>query len=290
VILRRQLDDAGVKEAALNLRLASGQLARAARGVYVVPQLAGPWTPAAIALTRCPGAALAGESAAALWEIDAFDRPSATQLARPTLIAQAKTRLEGVRETGRADEGTTLYRELRVTDPARTLGELGVTAGPDRIERALECCLRRGWVTVADVDAWLDAHPGRAWPGSRTLLTVLDRRGRHHPPTESDAETLFVQLARRAGLPDPVRQYVIGGGGRWSDRVDFFFPTTWGGLMVEVDGSGTHSGPSALQYDLSRQNRLLAPGTDLLRFTYHDIVERRRWTARQVARRLRPAA
>jgi very-short-patch-repair endonuclease len=112
---------------------------------------------------------------------------------------------------------------------------------------------------------------------------VVDRRGRHHPPTESDAETLFVQLCRRARLPDPVRQHVLDD----HTRLDFWFgPEAGGPLAVEIDGVSTHATRDALQYDLNRQNRIVGARLPVLRFTYDDVTRRRRVTARVVAQAL----
>ncbi len=107
------------------------------------------------------------------------------------------------------------------------------------------------------------------------------------PPTESDAETIFVQLVRSIGLPDPARQ-VATSLGRRRYRLDFAWPALR--LAVEIDGAAVH-GPDQLSADLRRQNQIVLDGWLLLRFTWHDLVAnpvaverdlRQAWQARTV--------
>jgi len=45
-------------------------------------------------------------------------------------------------------------------------------------------------------------------------------------------------------------------------------------LVVEVDGWAFHTTPERFQRDRGRQNRLVAAGWTVLRFTWRDLVER----------------
>ena len=45
-------------------------------------------------------------------------------------------------------------------------------------------------------------------------------------------------------------------------------------LAIEVDGFEHHSSPDAFQRDRTRQNRLVALGWTVLRFTWEDVVKR----------------
>jgi very-short-patch-repair endonuclease len=95
-------------------------------------------------------------------------------------------------------------------------------------------------------------------------------------PTESDAETLFVQLAREVGLPEPQRQFAVPTT-EGVFRLDFAWPTRR--LAVEIDGAATHASAVALGRDLRRQNRVLlslgSAGWMLLRFTWDDLTSPR---------------
>jgi very-short-patch-repair endonuclease len=108
------------------------------------------------------------------------------------------------------------------------------------------------------------------------------------PPTESDAETLFVQIARAIGLPPPRRQFRILIAGR-EYRIDFAWPELR--LAVEIDGSSVH-GPRQLGSDLRRQNHIVLDGWMILRFTWVMVAKepdgagrvlKRAWDARTIA-------
>jgi very-short-patch-repair endonuclease len=46
------------------------------------------------------------------------------------------------------------------------------------------------------------------------------------------------------------------------------------GVVVEVDGWAYHIDPERFQRDRARQNRLVAAGWTVLRFTWRDLTER----------------
>ena len=221
-------------------------------------------------------------TAAALWGLDGVE---------PGIVELAAT-------SGRASSGS-LYRPrsfepaeiaqvdgLRVTSVTRTLLDLGQVVGPEIIERALESALRKRHVSVDALVEAVAAVPRLR--GAGALRSVLAGRPPGAPPTESDAETLFLQLARRAGLPEPLRQFSVPTSER-AFRLDFAWPLRR--VAVEIDGAATHASREALRSDLRRQNRLLLSmvpaGWALLRFTWDDLVDPR--FAAQVVDRLREA-
>lgn len=95
----------------------------------------------------------------------------------------------------------------------------------------------------------------------RRLLDDRDRRG----VPESELERRFLQLVRRARLPQPARQYRIG---RW--RVDFAYPEAR--IAVELDGYRSHSSLERFRSDRRRQNAVIVRGWQVLRFTWDDVV------------------
>ena len=78
----------------------------------------------------------------------------------------------------------------------------------------------------------------------------------------------MVQLIRRAGLPDPVRQFVVvRKDGTFVARVDLCWPAY--GIFLELDGQHHRGQPV---YDANRQTRVVAvtgwlPG----RFTWAEV-------------------
>jgi very-short-patch-repair endonuclease len=171
-----------------------------------------------------------------------------------------------------------MHDDLPVTTVARTLADLGAAEPLGVVERATEWALRNQLVTIPELQALTELLPTR---GGRALKAVLVARPLGAPATESDAETLFVQLARCAGFPAPVRQFWIVLGGR-RYRLDFAWPLLR--LAVEIDGAAVH-GPADLSRDLRRQNRIILDGWMILRFTWAMLMRSRReveddlWTA-----------
>jgi very-short-patch-repair endonuclease len=161
------------------------------------------------------------------------------------------------------------HDNLPITTVARTLADLGGAVPLGVVERATEWALRNQLADVAQLEAMTARVPTK---GGRTLRMMLAQRPAGAPPTESDAESLFVQLARAAGFPDPVRQYAVLVGGR-RYRLDFAWPALR--LAVEIDGAAVH-GPAALPQDLRRQNRIVLDGWMILRFTWGTLMRGRR--------------
>ena len=227
------------------------------------------------ALCSCPPAQRATalvfrRSAATLWGLDGLEAVSGAPL-------------ELAVTSGRPGPGCVLLRRplkpaersnvqgFPVTSVCRTLLDLGQVVGTGVLERALECALRKRYVTVQALMRALGEVPNRR--GTHDLRALLRVRPAGLPPTESDAETLFVQLARSAGLPPPERQFVVRTP-NGAFRLDFAWPEVR--VAAEIDGAATHASPGALARDLRRQNSLmLAPGAagwTLLRFSWPDLV------------------
>jgi very-short-patch-repair endonuclease len=265
----------GFEERGIQRLVEAGEIERVGRGVYVLVEQRDAWTPLAVVQARCPRAVAVERTAAALWQFDAFDRPSPVLLAAPEVVVPWSSGVRGdgiTRSRSLAPDDVTTVLGLRVTTPLCTLADVATRADDDRVERALEWVLRRQPTTLDALESWLAVQPRRV---RRALLAIIERRGREHAPTESDAETLFVQLVRAGGLPTPLRQQTV----LPSCRVDFLFPDRRGlGLVVEIDGAETHNSQT-LQYDLSRQNRIVGAGYDLRRYTWADVHQRPRKTA-----------
>jgi len=233
---------------------------------------------------RCRAGAVAfRRTAACLWGLDGVE-PGAVELAVTTGRPQSG-RFFRVRSLAPAD--CQRLDDLAVTSVSRTLIDLGQVLCCDLIERAVESALRNGYTSVGNLRDAVAALPANQ-RGTRSLRRLLASRPDGTPPTDSDAETLFLQLARRTGLPEPRRQFVVPTiEGQF--RTDFAWPSRR--LAVEVDGAATHASSRALTKDLRRQNRLLlslAPtGWSLLRFTWDDLSSKQ--YADQVAGKLREA-
>jgi hypothetical protein len=161
------------------------------------------------------------------------------------------------------------------------LVDLAAALTDDAWEQALESVLRKRLATVAELNAALPALRASRAPGVARIRRVLARRPPGTPPTESLLETRMVQLARTVdGLPEPVRQHeVVDAHGAFVARVDLCWPAL--GLFVELDGQQHKEQPV---YDARRETAVVAAtGWLVARFTWHEVVQVPRTTARRLA-------
>jgi very-short-patch-repair endonuclease len=311
VAARDQLLGAGMTRRRIDGAVAGGLLEKRGERLFVDPN----WTSAGdvsrelrraifIVLCSCTprqrcGAAAFRRSAAALWGLAGFSAsPVSSVLAGARLPAGLQVPVEVAVASGRvkaqalfkvddlAATDVVLLDGLPITTVARTMLDLGQVAGERELERALESALRSRYLTVEQLATTLSSTPKR-W-GTAVLRSLLAARPDGLPPTESDAETIFVQLVSDAGLPAPERQFIV----RTRDgvyRLDFAWP--FSRIAVEIDGAETHASPVALGRDLRRQNAIVlalaAGGWVILRFTWLDLVDERR--AHQTVDKLREA-
>ncbi|MGH9069150.1 MAG: DUF559 domain-containing protein, partial [Acidimicrobiales bacterium] len=162
---------------------------------------------------------------------------------------------------------------IPVTTVTRTIVDLAAVVDLDTLELVVESALRSHRTTLDHLANRLDALARRGRPGVARLRRALARRG-HARATDSALETRFVQLLRRAGLPDGSRHFAVSDDEGLIGYVDFAYPASK--VLIELDGLGTHGTDRALAHDLRRQNRLglRLPGWTLLRFTWHQVVDR----------------
>jgi very-short-patch-repair endonuclease len=258
-----QLRDAGVTRSTIRALVRSAQLNRVGKRTYLIAEATIDWRGAMwIGLIEAgPGAFAYRRTAASLWGLDGVDDPGPddVELAVGTGHHPRYTPIRRLSKV--ADDELTSCDRVPVTTPARTLFDLGSVLEANRVERAVECGLRNGFLSVADLEPYADK---KRTQGAKVLRQVLGRRPLGAPPTESDAETAFVQIARMVGLPDPARQVVVILRGR-KYRLDFAWREIR--LASEIDGAATH-GPGQLTADLRRQNQILLDGWLILRFSW----------------------
>jgi very-short-patch-repair endonuclease len=266
VIQFHQLLAAGVTRARIPQLVGAGRLIRLARGTYRLPMV-DPWLGELRATILLAGSDAVAwrRTAAAWWSLDGVDRSRDIEIAVGVGGRRSDPRITRTRRRGSME--VTVERGLSVTAVGQTRADLGEVCGADVVERALEDALRRRLVDLGSLGTQV-AGSSRGSSGVPVLPEVLGRRPPGAPPTESDAETLFLQLVRRAGIPEPIRQLPLVVDGR-PIRLDFGWPACL--LAVEIDGAATHSG-DALGPDLRRQNGVFLGGWSMLRFTWEDVA------------------
>jgi Protein of unknown function (DUF559) len=158
---------------------------------------------------------------------------------------------------------------IPVTRPLRTLLDLGLVVGADRLEELLDDGMRRGWFSLTAVWRQWEQLGGLRRPGADVVMSVLERKVAGQRPPGSILETRFLQVLRRAGLRSPVPQYEINDDGDFVARVDFAYPEL--AVVIELDGEERHSGRSSRMHDARRERRLVALGFRVLRFHWEDV-------------------
>jgi hypothetical protein len=211
-----------------------------------------------------PGSVLAAFSAARAWNMPVPDRG-------PHLIVGRRTEatLAGVRVMravlDRYDVG--VLNGVPLTMRARTVVDclrlLDDGAATDLLDRALQ----RGWIRLDEL-----VERARGLAGRRGAPRLARLVGAVGAGTRSAAERRMVELLVRGGVDGweanvPIRDQrgLIGVG-------DVVFRGAR--VVIEVDGWAFHVTPQAFQRDRERQNRLVAAGWTVLRFTWRDLTER----------------
>jgi len=159
----------------------------------------------------------------------------------------------------------TTKQGLPATTIERTLADLCLNLSLTEVVVLTDTALHRRLTTIDRLSATAERFAGH--PGVSALRQVI---GHSEPAAESPMETRLRMLLVLAGLPRPTAQKSLHDRwGRFLGRPDLYYSERKLGL--EYDG-GTHR--TSLVDDNRRQNRLLAEGIQLLRFTAGDIYTR----------------
>lgn len=200
------------------------------------------------------GAVLSHRSAAFRWGLLAH-APARVDV---TIARTTRTRLSGVNvhRSRRAVEPV-IRDAIPVTPVERTVLDLADVVGYDVLHRVAMDAEHRRLLRLAD----LRPIPGRAGNGrvARLLEHVRER-------TRSELEKEVLAIVRRAGLPEPQRNAVVG-----PFVVDLAWPRER--VIVEADGWRWHSSREAFERDRARDVRLSALGWVVLRVTWRQLRE-----------------
>ncbi len=179
-----------------------------------------------------------------------------------------------VRRRPLSADGLVFIGGIRCTSGLQTLVDLAAVVDDLVWEQALESALRKGLVSVADLERSLPELGRARVPGAARIRRILALRPPGAAPTGSLLETFMVQLARTVpGLPAAVRQLPIG---------PFLLDLSWPevGVFVELDGQ-QHLGQPV--YDARRETAIVAATGWLCgRFTWTEVVRVPISTARRL--------
>lgn len=262
----------GVSDQQLRWLLDGGRAVRLAPGTYRV--VGAPVTPQqallAFVWSRGPDALASHRSAAWLWRLPTYRGGSPEVLVpigRSQRSAVGRVHLTRVLPA----EHRRMVDGIAVTSAARTLFDLAALDRPERVEVALDDALVRRLCTLRQVNMALFALAGRGRSGVGTMRRLLADRGEGEVVPASKLEARFRRLVREHGLPMPTFEVDLGDEA-WIGRVDAVWRDAL--LVVELDGRRWHDGRLALERDRARDNRLMAQGWRVLRFTWDDLARR----------------
>ncbi|MDG9672626.1 hypothetical protein [Micromonospora sp. DH14] len=247
---------------AIRHRVATGKWRQVHRAVFVAHN--GPVSPDqlrwAAVLAAGPRAILGGLTAAQAGGLRGF-------AARPIhILLPASCRRGSLpagavvhRSTILSDDDVLAVGRPRRTAAARSIVDAAQWAGDDQQSRAIiAAAFQQRIVAGDDLRQVVDRLP-RARRRQLILAAAADAAGGAHSLAELD----FLDLVRRAGLPEPARQKVRYDSTGRRRYLDAYFEQ-WG-VHVEIDG-GQHADPRAWWADMRRQNGLWVAGDRLLRF------------------------
>ncbi len=178
-------------------------------------------------------------------------RPTATRRSREHLVVH-RSHVPACDTSGR--DG------ILCTSAARTIVDLAAVAEPEELERILIAADSLRILNRGRLEELVAASPRRR--GLRTLRSLLSA-GPVRVRSGRETDMLFV--SRLAGLPEPIVNGFVAG-----IEVDFHWPDLR--LVVEVDGYRFHGGRERANNDRDREQRLLAAGWPVARFTRDQLV------------------
>jgi very-short-patch-repair endonuclease len=263
LVTRGQLFALGIGSGAIDYALECGRLHPMHRGVYsLVPSAALPPLARehAAVLAVGDGSFLSHHAAAGVWGL----RPPAEGDLDVTLLA-GDCRRPGIRihRVKRLQAQDARIRDrIPITSPARTLLDIAAELADRELERAFDEGLARRLTTVAAIRELLQRYRGAS--GSARLRALADP-ARKSTMTRSQAEELFLALVRKAPIPDPEVNVMLG-----PFEVDFLWRSER--VVVEIDGYAFHRGRLAFERDHRRDAELHDAGFHVIRVTWKQLT------------------
>ncbi len=206
-------------------RIEGGRWTGVEHGVYLISGASLDWATRQLAavLAAGPGTMASHLATARLLGLQGFSQ-AGVELSIPR---GCRYRRAGVR----THESTDLDRCMVIrcsgvplTDPARTILDLGRYLGVPRLRRVVEDARRQGLVTWSSLVMTLARHARRGRHGTRRLRAVIAHDAHRDEVTDSDFELLVLSLLVDAGLPEPVVHHRVESHGRFVAEVDLAYP------------------------------------------------------------------
>jgi len=206
-----------------------------------------------------PPAAISHLSAAALYDLPGGDRNVIEVTCRRWKRSQRSGLV--VHESSRFDEyDITELDGISVGTAELLIMQLaGRRPYFDFVERVLHAARRRSLISYGSMSATFERLARSGVRGVKVLRAVLEQWDPTERPTESEMETMLLQILRAHGLPEPVIQFdVVDDDGHFIARTDAALPQ-WR-ITLEYQSKQEHSNELQLLRDDRRRNAIIAAG------------------------------
>ena len=256
VVSTRQLAALGYSPSSASKAAKVGRLRRVHRGVYMVGHERLTWHGRCMAaLLACRPSVASHQAAAWLWGLLRY-QPEKIDLTAPTQRHPRRAFVAHWAVLRPAD--IAVVDKIPLTSLARTKLDLAAVLSEQRLGGLLERSEELGLLDLTaleEVCAHFSHHAG---------CSPLKRASAIYKPepalTRSGLERRFLELVRKAGLPQPAMNYVVAG-----MELDAYWERER--FVVELDVYETHGTRGAFERDRIRQDDLLALGIEMIRVT-----------------------
>jgi very-short-patch-repair endonuclease len=257
VVSSGQLAELGWSRAKINREATAGRIHRLHRSAYAVGHRALTEHARAMAAVLSSGSdgLLSHQSAAWLWGISGWPPPT-PEVTVVSTIRHARTDIRIHTSRLLHSDDKTKEDGIPVTAVPRTLLDVA-GAAEGNVRWALPRAKRLGLLDLIAIDAMLKRSRGRR--GAARLHVAVERY-RTKVFTRSDLERDFLELVKRAGLPQPSTNLFIE-----SYEIDAY----WSHLRfaVELDTYDYHGDEISFEEDRLRQEDLKLAGIEMIRIT-----------------------
>ncbi|MDG4798678.1 hypothetical protein [Micromonospora sp. WMMD1082] len=206
-----------------------------------------------------PGAAIAGRSAAALFNAGTVGADEPIDVLVPTGLRFGPVAGLVVHTAEVGEDEITRHADVPVTSPRRTCWDLAQWCPLEDAVATVDRLAAQGTVRLDDIGELARSRIGvRGWKRLTRVTELADAGAESMPESR-----LRVRIVL-AGLPRPVTQFVVERQGRFIARVDLAWPELR--VAVEYDGLW-HDDPDQFHRDRRRLNRILGADWIVLHVT-----------------------
>lgn len=259
VITRQLALEAGLSDAAIKHRLATGRWIRLHPGVYLIAGNVKTWRSDLMAACDWARAGtVSHRGAAAIWGLEGFRESGRPEITVRHCHLPPRSGIR-VHFTDRMPRSHVTTRQgFSITSVERTLLDLGAVVPEMKVAVALDAAIYRGLTTVPCLTSALRAVARRGRRGCGVLRRILKERDSLSTLPNSPLETVFFEALAGSPFPMPALQHEILDRGRFVARPDFAWADR--GIAIELDGYDPHAGLDSFKRDRKRFNSMTGLG------------------------------